>query len=231
LDWHEGFVLHRRLWRETSLWLEAFTREAGRVALIARGARRRRRFSVPLEPFQRLSLHWRGRGELATLTAAEAAAPPLLLAGTDLYCGFYLNELLTCLLARDDPHPALFDAYDHTLQALAAGGQAEVALRRFELRLLREIGYAPLLDHEVEYARPVVAGARYRYLPDQGPVADPAGWLEGRTLLALAQERLDDGMVRRQAKRLLRLLIDHRLQGRPLKSRQLFQTFVRQHER
>ncbi|BCX81524.1 DNA repair protein RecO [Methylomarinovum caldicuralii] len=229
MDWHEGFVLRRRPWRETSLWLEAFTREAGKVALIARGARRRKRAPIALEPFQPLALRWRGRGEPATLTAAEAAGPPLRLDGTGLYCGFYLNELLSRLLARDDPHPALFDVYLETLKALA-GGEVERPLRRFELRLLGEIGYAPLLDHEVEYARPVVAAARYRYLPDQGPVADPAGWLQGRTLLALARDALDDGEVRRQAKRLLRLLLDHRLQGRPLQSRRLFQTMVKKHE-
>ena len=230
MDWYHGYVLHRRPWRETSLWLEVFSREAGKVALIAKGGRRHKRFAAKLQPFQPLLLQWRRKGELATLTAAEAQEPVSSWRGNALFCGFYVNELLARLLARDDPHPGLFDAYRQVLRILAEGKDIETALRRFELTLLAEIGYAPVLDHEVKYGDTIDPDRWYRYLPEQGPVEDAEGWLQGRTLLDLRDGRLATPQSRAQAKRLLRLLIDHHLQGRPLQSRSLFRQQLREHE-
>jgi len=221
VTWYQAYILHRRPWRETSLWLEVFSRECGKVALLAKGARRGKK-NYPLQPLQPLLLRWRKRGELGTLIDADPLAPMLPLQGTALYCGFYVNELLSCLLARDDPHPPLFDDYRHALESLSQSQDLEVCLRRFELRLLEAIGYAPVLDHEVEYDDAIVAELRYRYEPERGPLLDSKGWLYGRTLMALRQGRLNTLEVRREAKRLLRLLIDHHMQGRPLRSRQLF---------
>lgn len=229
LDWHHGYLLHCRPWRETSLWLEAFTREAGKVALIAKGGRRHRRFAARLQPFQPLLLQWRRRGELANLTVAESGGPSFGLQGTALFCGFYVNELLCRLLARDDPHPGLFDGYQRVLLELAEGKDVEAGLRRFELTLLVETGYAPVLDHEVEYGIAIDAEKRYRYLPERGPVADANGWLHGLTLLELGTGRLSTPRSRAEAKRLLRLLIEPHLQGRPLQSRSLF-CQLREHE-
>ena len=228
-DWCHGYVLHRRPWRETSLWLEVFTREAGKVALIAKGGRRPKRFPGGLQPFQPLLLQWRRRGDLANLTAAEVGGVAFPLTGEALFCGFYVNELLSRLLARDDPHPGLFDGYRRVLLELAEGTVVEAGLRRFELTLLVEIGYAPVLDHEVEYGNAIEAERRYRYVPDRGPVADAGGWLHGRTLLDLNAGCLSSPRSRVEAKRLLRLLIEPHLQGRPLQSRSLFRQRVTGH--
>ncbi len=228
-DWYSAYVLRRRPWRETSLWLEVFSREAGKVALIAKGGRRRRRFPGGLQPFQPLWLRWRRRGELANLTAAETGGAGFPLTGGALFCGFYVNELLSRLLARDDPHPGLFDGYRRVLLELAEGSDVEAALRRFELTLLVEIGYAPVLDHEVEYGNAIEAERRYRYVPERGPVADADGWLHGRTLMDLSAGCLSSPRSRAQAKRLLRLLIEPHLQGRPLQSRSLFRQRVTGH--
>lgn len=221
MQWHQAYILHRRPWRETSLWLEAFSRECGKVALLAKGARRGKR-KLPLQPFQPLLLRWRKKGELGTLIDADPLDSLVPLHGEALFCGFYLNELLSILLARDDPHPALFDHYRKTLEELSKVRDLETCLRFYELRLLEAIGYAPVLDHEVEYGAYVAEDLCYRYDPETGPIIDGRGWLHGSTLLALLQGKLETSQVRREAKRLLRILIDHQLQGRALRSRQLF---------
>lgn len=221
MQWYQGYILHRRPWRETSLWLEVFSRECGKVALLAKGARRSRK-RLPPQPLQPLLLRWRKKGDLGTLVDVDPLAPQVSLEGKALFCSFYLNELLSCLLIREDPHPDLFDDYRYALACLARGEDLEACLRRFELSLLRGIGYAPVLEHEVEYGAEIVANLTYRYEPERGPVVDNHGWLGGRTLIALRQGALETREVRREAKRLLRLLIDQHLQGRPLKSRALF---------
>jgi DNA repair protein RecO (recombination protein O) len=219
--WHEGLILHRRPWRETSLWLEVFTLDLGKVALLAKGARRRKQ-SGALQPFQPLWLCWRGKSELGALSAAEVCQPGFPLVGSALYCGLYLNELLCRLLKRYDPHPALYGAYLKTLADLSLGHELEACLRRFEVQLLTEIGYGLILDHEVEYGAKIDPDACYRYDPERGPLLDAQGWLHGRTLLALRQGHLESPEVRREAKRLLRQLIDYRLEGQKLASRMLF---------
>lgn len=230
-EWHEGFILHRRPWRETSLWLEVFTHDLGKIALLAKGGRRIKGGGKgSLQPFQQLLIRWRGRGELGTLTAAEALQPVLSLTGTALYCGFYLNELLCRLLKRHDPHPKLYAEYLRVLSDLSQAHDLEGCLRRFEVRFLGEIGYGLILNHEVEYGAAIDPAACYRYDPERGPALDNQGWLHGQTLLALQQERLESPMVRREAKRLLRQLIDYRLEGRMLESRMLFRRNLKNYE-
>ncbi len=221
MQWYQAYILHRRPWRDTSLWLEIFSRECGKVALIAKGVRRGRKKKL-LQAFQPLLLRWRKKGDLGTLIDSDPLDVPLSLQGRVLYCGFYLNELLSLLLARDDPHPPLFDYYREALACLSGGSDLETCLRFFELRLLEEIGYAPVLDREVEYGKGISKDLWYRYDPDRGPLVDVKGWLQGGTLISLQQGRLEGASVRREAKHLLRMLIDRQLQGRILRSRQLF---------
>ncbi|MDR0564817.1 MAG: DNA repair protein RecO, partial [Azoarcus sp.] len=134
-------VLHTLPWRETSLIAEVFTRNHGRLALVAKGARRpMSEMRGVLMAFQPLLIGWSGAGEVKTLTHGEwrGAHPPLT--GRALLCGYYLNELLLKLTAREDPHPALFDAFEATLAALRQEENLPPLLRRFELTLLRELG-------------------------------------------------------------------------------------------
>lgn len=230
-EWHEGVILHRRPWRETSLWLEVFTRDLGKIALLAKGGRRAKGGTKSaLQLFQPLLIRWRGKSELGALTAAEVLPPVLSLTGMALYCGLYLNELLCRLLKRCDPHPRLYAEYLKTLSELAQASDLEACLRRFEMHFLREIGYGLILDHEVEYKTAIDPAACYRYDPEHGPVLDKEGWLHGQTLLALREGRLDSSRVRREAKRLLRELIDYRLEGRLLESRRLFRRAMRNDE-
>ena len=226
-----GYVLHSRPWRETSLIVEAFAREHGRVGLVARGARRARsRLRGTLLPFHLLLLSWSGRGELPTLTGADTEGGPVrTLRGRALFSGFYLNELLLKLLPRNDPHPGLFDDYRRALAALGEEGRAlDGVLRTFEKRLLDALGYGPTLDRAVDTGAPVSPDRRYRYVPERGPVeaagAEDGPVVSGRTLLALAGGRLGGGgdLERAEARRLMRAVLAPHLGPRPLGSRALF---------
>lgn len=165
-----GFVLHRRDYRNTSLLIELFTADEGRLACVAKGAksapRGRSALAALLQPFQPLWLSWVGRGEVKTLTRAEAAAPSIALVAERLYCGFYLNELLTRLIDREDPHEALFVFYQQALADLASE-PLDAVLRRFELRLLEELGYALDLRSDRQ-GKPIEPVHDYRYTSDQG---------------------------------------------------------------
>lgn len=137
-----GFLLHSSAWRETSLLLEVYTRAHGRVGLVGKGAKRPHSALRPvLVTFQELSLSWSGAGEIKTLTRAEWGGALRLYGGPAMMSAWYMNELLLRLLAREDAHETLFDAYDAALQSLARGARAAGALRRFEWILLRETGY------------------------------------------------------------------------------------------
>src|ERR1700675_5081227 len=150
-----AFVLHAHPYRETSLIVEAFTADYGRVALVARGAKRpRSELRGVLQAFQPLTLSWAGGGELKTLIRAEWRSGLPLVSGSALLCGFYLNELLLKLLPREDAHPQLFNDYQDALARLAAGADQATVLRRFELRLLAELGYALPLTHDVDTGAP-----------------------------------------------------------------------------
>lgn len=225
-DNQPAYVLHTRPWRETSLIVEVFAREVGRLALVARGARRPRSpVRGLLMAFQPLMLSWFGKGELRTLKHAEWQGGQLPLTGPALMCGFYLNELLLRLLPRDDPHPGLFATYQETLQSLAREKVQAPALRRFEKRLLQELGYALILEHEADTGAPIDPDAWYDYAPELGPVRRPAGeggvQLRGCTLLALAREDFSDPATVAQAKPLMRRLIAHQLGSDLLQTRQL----------
>ena len=224
-----GYVLHSRPWRETSLIVEAFTREHGRVGLVARGVRRARsRFRGLILPFHLLLLSWSGRGELPALTGADTEGPVRTLRGRALFSGFYLNELLLKLLPRNDAHPDLFDDYRRALAELGANGVLDTVLRTFEKRLLDALGYGPTLDRAADTGAPVCPDKRYRYVPQRGPIegasAEEGPVVSGRTLLALAGGRLgdEDDRVRTEARRLMRAILAPHLGPRPLGSRQLF---------
>jgi len=220
-----GFILHTAPFKETSVIAEVFTREHGRMALVARGARRpTSALRGLMQPFTPLLLSWFGKGEVKTLHAAEwqgGIAPPQ---GRALMCGFYLNELLLRLLARGDAHEALYEHYVETLTSLAESDDFERILRRFEKQLLAETGYGATFEVDAETGEPIDAAARYVYLPEGG--ARRARGQEGipvsgSTLLDLAHERFDSPRTLAESKALMRSLINHVLGGKPLYTRQL----------
>ena len=221
-----GFVLHSYPYKETSLIVDMFTRDYGRVALIAKGAKRpHSQLRGVLQTFQPLSTGWSGKSELRVLTGAEwvGGMPPLEKAA--LLCGFYLNELLVKLLARDDPHHALFDHYVATLNQLAHNEPAPIVLRQFERALLKETGVAADLTRCAGTRQPVEAQRLYVVDPERGPRPEQAGdtWprVSGKTLLDMERADYLDATTQVQSKQLMRFLLAHHLGGAPLNTRQI----------
>ena len=166
-----AFVVHRYDWSESSLILETFTRHHGRVALVAKGAKRpSSNFRPVLLPLQPLAISYSGDAEIRTLKVAEWVGGHIMPMGEALLSGYYINELLLRLLARDDPHPRLFDLYAQVVQVLAAGhdGTIAPALRAFELLLLRDIGLLPNLDLQTLTLAPLQANTAYSLVAEGG---------------------------------------------------------------
>lgn len=192
----EAFVLHSYDWSESSLILDLFTRERGRLAVAAKGAKRPySQYRSVLLPFQRLHVSLAKSladeaAEVHTLRQAEWAGGWPMLSGSALFRGFYCNELVMKLLARQDPHPALFEAYALTLPGLVEGSEPareQAALRAFELLLLRETGLLPDLSVVTLTLQPLVPQQRYVLVPEAGVMAarEEAGSLSGEQLLQL----------------------------------------------
>lgn len=219
-----AFILHARAWRETSLLLEAFTRDFGRVGLVARGVRgaRARLSRSLLEPLQALRLDWSGTGELVTLAAVEPDGPPRVQRGDALLAGIYVNELLVRLTARHDPHPALFDRYAALLAGLADTPSLGWSLRCFERDLLAALGYALLLEFDADAGEPIEPARDYDYLPEQGAQrAAPQSSgvrVRGSALLALASGTPPDGADLAALRRLMRAVIAAHVGERGLQS-------------
>ena len=233
----KGYVLHTYPYRETSLILQAWTEKHGRIGLVAKGARRPKSASRSvLVPFQPLSMDWFGRSELKTLKTAEPTVAATPLAGANLMSAFYLNELLLKLTTREDPHEGLFGAYDaaiselRALSRMASRGPSAVEpiLRRFELALMQELGYAVELSRDVSGAA-IEAERDYWYVVERGPMPAPhegeapanAVKLRGLTLQHLERGQFDDALTIAQAKQLMRSLIQHSLNGQELATRAL----------
>ncbi len=217
-----AYVLHSRPYRETSLLVDLFTLEYGRISVVARGARRSgsvRRFA--LQPFQPIHVNWTGRHELKNLSHAEVPqvmAPPQ---GKSLLCGLYANELLQRLLQPADPHPRLYLYYTYLLRELVSSEDLEGALRTFERQLLESLGYGLALSQ-------CEAQTFYHYDPKRGfyPATDASKTSSpaylGAWLLAMAEDRYDQVEVKRASKRLMRDALSFLLGDKPLKSRELF---------
>ncbi|MDS0808683.1 DNA repair protein RecO, partial [Burkholderia cenocepacia] len=222
-----AFVLHSYPYRETSLIVDVLTRDHGRLALVAKGAKRpHSALRGVLQTFQPLLLSWSGKSEVRTLTGAEWVGGMLPLGGDGLLCGFYANELLVKFCAREDPQPPLFNHYVLTLTRLAHGEPAVQVLRSFERVLLRETGYAMALNRTVA-RRAVEPERRYVFDPERGVRnADddvPSHWpvITGQTLLDMEQDDYHRAQTVAQSKTLMRFLLNTYLGGTPLATRQI----------
>jgi DNA repair protein RecO (recombination protein O) len=221
-----AFVLHSYPYKETSLIVDMFTRDHGRIGLVAKGAKRPfSKLRGVLQTFQPLQMTWSGKAELRTMIDAEWVGGMLPLERTALLCGFYLNELLVKLLARDDPHPVLFDHYVATLNQLAHNEPAPIVLRKFERALLKETGVAADLTRCTSTRAAVLPSADYVVDPERGPrpvrAADTWPVVSGKTLIDMAREDYTDPVTQAQSKQLMRFLLAHQLGGAPLNTRQI----------
>lgn len=229
-----AYVLHAWPWRETSAIVEVFTASHGRVGIIAKGAKRpRSAIRGVLQPFQPLTLNWFGKTDMKTLKSAEHIRFLPQLSGAALISAFYLNELVIKLTHREVPHEGLFEAYEHALWTLVDLGrepdlQAIAAtLRRFEVRLTRELGYGLRFSEEAATHRAIEAGMRYWYVPERGAmpverhVAQQSDAIElsGKTLIDMADDDYRDPVTLAESKRLMREIIGRLLGDKVLHSR------------
>ncbi|WP_036302404.1 DNA repair protein RecO [Methylotenera sp. L2L1] len=223
------YVLHTYPFKETSLVVELFARDFGRVATTAKGARRpRSAMRGMLQAFQPMLATWSGKLELKTLHSLEWNGVLPLLQGEALMCGFYLNELLLRLLPREDPHETLFEYYADTLKSLAISQDLATTLRRFELKFLQELGYAIPLHLDAN-SMPILTEQHYRYEAEHGayPIRGTLSRhetgvpLSGKTLIDMSNDDYRDEQTQQQSKQLMRYLLAHYLGDKPLHTRQL----------
>jgi DNA repair protein RecO (recombination protein O) len=221
-----AFVLHSYPYKETSLIVEVFARDYGRVPLMAKGAKRpHSQLRGVLQTFQPLQVAWTGKSEVRTMVSAEWVGGLRPLERSALLCGFYLNELLVKLLARDDPHAALFDHYVAALNQLAHDEPPAIVLRKFELGLLKETGVAGNISAVAATGQPVLAEHLYVIDPERGPreatVSDTMPVVNGKTLLDMEAGDYTDTTTQQQSKFLMRHLLSHHLNGLTLNTRQI----------
>lgn len=216
IDQQPAFVLHARPYRETSLLIDVFTRDHGRVGLVARGVRRERS-RLPrglLQPLQPLLLNWVARGDLGTLAGAEAASGPFRLSGDALLAAIYVNELVQRLSGRNDPHAPAFAAYAQCLARLADEPDIAWTLRRFERDFLADLGYALALTLTAAGIA-VEANTVYGYDPESGAIAwrgdSPWPRVSGAALLALDNDECPPPEHLAQLRRMVRTAIRHLL--------------------
>ncbi len=223
------FILHTRAFSNSSLILEGFTRDYGRIGLLAKGIKRPKSMLRGIvQPFVPLLVSWVGRNDLVTLTHAEIQHMQKSPKGNQLLSGLYLNELTLRLLHRFDPHPDLFDHYAHTIETLGHSLDERV-LRHYEKNLLEELGYGLSLRKDSQ-GNAIQGDGFYRFDHEQGFISiqgqsnsESVAWIfQGASLQAFAQDDLSHESALRDAKRLIRLALQPLLAGKPLNSRELF---------
>jgi len=228
-DLEKAFILHSRTYRETSRLVDFLSFSQGRLRAVARGVRGKNARYSYLQPFVKLQIEYRGKGDLKTLTHCEPEGCAVQLSGERLYSAMYINELLYRLLPEFDPHPQLFNNYVDLLSCLERQEELEPLLRQFELGLLDELGYGLMLDSDAVSGDRVEEEGVYQIIPDQGPVryqgdssVEQTAIFSGADLLNISAGNYDSVQVRRAAKRLLRRVLGFHLGGRTLRSRELF---------
>lgn len=230
-QWQRGFVLHRREYSESSLLVDFFTENHGRITLLAKGARRPRSpLKAVLQPFTPLLLNWAGKGELKTLTKVESASLTLPMTTYALYSGFYVNEILSRVLENHTAYPELFQHYFKCMVNLASHGEnIEPTLRTFEFQLLQAVGYGLNFTNCAATGEPVSPTMTYQFYENEGFIASLLQnnhTFLGRDLLAFSDLDFSDKAVQQAAKRFTRIALKRFLGNAPLKSRELFQSIL-----
>lgn len=226
-----AYVLFSQPFQNTSLMIDFFTLEYGRIRAIAKGARREKsKFRSLLQPFHPLLLSFIGQGDVRTVSNVESGHIAFRLEGERLFSGLYVNEILCRLLQNYEEHQSLYQTYRDTLVALQGSGNIEIILRKFELDLLSELGYAIDLNLDCVSGKPIQEDRCYRFSPDAGfelesLLESPNNTdhlFDGCDIVALRELSFGEKTVARSAKRLLRLALSVHLGDKPLRSRDLF---------
>ncbi len=238
IDKEPAFILHARFYKETSLLLDVFTQNHGRLSMIAKGARRpHSELRGKLLSFQPLEVGFYGKNELKNLTRVEWQGGVPLPQGEALFCAYYANELLRFFLQPADSNARLFEEYFLLISALGAPLNAqdlEKNLRNFEVALLKLLGYSPFWGRDSK-EREIVANCTYRYqlenatlLPETAENAESSEdfllngiVLSGQTLIDLSRREFENPATRREAKFLMRRIFAYHLDGKNFLSREI----------
>lgn len=225
-----AYVLHQRPFSETSTILDCFTEQAGRISIIAKGVRKRRKTQV--QSFCEYWLQFGGKAELKQLYSIDIMSQQLPLTGMALSCGFYVNELLLKLIEKEEPASKLWDCYHQTIVALSKKTNLSLALREFELNLTAELGYGFHLD-ETRNGDPLQPSQQYVFEFSYGiepfvgqAVTSSMQLFTGQQLLAIQARAWHEADTLYAAKRLLRQVIDELLDGKPLQSREYAKNLI-----
>ena len=228
-----AYILHQRPFRDTSQILEVFTKDYGRLSIMSRGSRgAKSRLKSVLQPFRALVLGWSGRGEMPTLNAAEPASQSVaFFQGKSLACALYINELIMLLTYRHDVHELLFSQYHQTVNQLIESETLEKELRLFELKLLDNLGVPLDLQHRADTGEVLQTDQQYFFKIEQGfypvlehQVNERQVLVSGESLLSMARGDFDENKTLKEAKLLMRSILNHYLGGKRLKSRELFRS-------
>lgn len=223
-----AFILRQQQYRETSLIIDLFTQDYGRLSLLAKGVRKAKsRDLALLQPFLLINVSFLGRTELKTMSGVEATGQRNQITGMALYCGYYINELLYRFLPKFDPHTEIFQDYKECLAKLSEGTELDASLRIFELNLMEKIGYGIQLGYDSKNKAAVDGAKKYVFDSEHGLTEHPEGLVSGQTLFAMQQRKFSDPIVRKEAKRLMRMVIDSHLNGQVFKSRTVINNLIK----
>lgn len=224
--WQRAFILHTRSYSESSLLVDLFVESAGKITVLAKGARRKRSsLKGVLQPFTPLIVQYSGQGEIKTLRQVEAMSLALPLISISLYSAFYLNELLHRVLIAETDMPTLFEHYLHSLQQLAKQVPAENVLRSFELVLLENLGYHVDFFHCSATGDDIVTSMNYQFQTEKGFISSllqNSTSFTGEQVLALGYRQFNNQETLRAAKRFTRMALKPYVGAKPFKSRELF---------
>ena len=225
-NWRRAFVLHTRTYSESSLLVDLFVEDVGKVIILAKGARRKRSaLKGILQPFTPLIVQYSGKGEIKTLRQVEAISLTLPLVSVFLYSAFYLNELLHRVLVAETEFTTLFDDYLTSIQQLAKQVPAENVLRAFELALLDNLGYHVDFFHCSATGDNIVESMHYQYLSEKGFISSllqNSTSFTGEQVLALGNRKFHNTDTLKAAKRFTRMALKPYIGSKPFKSRELF---------
>ena len=221
VDNTQAFLIHRRMYQGSSLLLDFFTKDSGRLRLIARGARKSK---ISLQMFQCLSISFKGKGELKSLSQWEVDDQPRRLLGDDLILAMYANELILRLLPENDEYPETFNSYWTFLANLNAldSSEKEYALRNFENQMLEDLGYGLDFSFDINDEH-IKEDVQYEFIEHQGFNKNSNGAIPGKTLVSLSkQETITDPIQLTILKKMNRKRLKSLLGDKPLKSKELF---------
>jgi len=229
------YVLNRRPYQESSLLVDVFSLNFGRLTLIAKGGLRKgSAWSALLQPFQALLLSWSGRSSIKTLRSVDVPSQPYKLRANYLFSAYYLNELVLKLVPDNEPSPGVFSNYVDCLDQLAEGQDLQRCLRKFEYLLLSELGLLPDFEHDI-YGHKIQKDQGYKFLSQQGfegvgKASSNLGSvfiISGKAISLISTLDIVNGSTWQKeeylkAKQLMRYLVDDALGGQVIKSRELF---------